>query len=141
MLLAIIQDRELPGPEALTTTSSSYLLGLCDVVGELRRSSLDHMLNGETPKATEYLKLMDQIYDAIMGFDYPSGLVPIKKKQDVIRSLIEKTRGELVVVSAEQRMEDRSREMLGMEKGSKPKARHRPTAEEGNGDLDVDKVW
>jgi translin len=139
-LLAIMQGRDLPGPESLPTTSSSYLLGLCDVVGELRRAALDFMLAGEVKKATEYLRLMDQIYDAVMGFDYPSGLVPIKKKQDVIRSLLEKTRGELVVVSSEQRMGERSRQVLGVETGSKAGAGRRSSSGEDE-DLDVDKVW
>ncbi len=141
-LLCIMQGKDLPSPEALQTTSSSYLMGLCDVVGELRRAALDLMLESETKKATEYLKLMDQIYDAVMSFDYPSGLVPIKKKQDVIRSLIEKTRGELVVVSSEHRMEDRSREIHGLleNAGAKKGARKRPATEEES-DLDVDKVW
>jgi len=137
VLLSIMQEKELPGPQELQTTSSSYLLGLCDVVGELRRAALDLMLGGKTPKATEYLKLMDQIYDAVMGFDYPSGLVPIKKKQDVIRSLIEKTRGELVVASSEQRIEERSREFRGLLEKS---GRRRPAADD-EPDLDVDKVW
>jgi translin len=139
-LMSIMQGKDLPTPEALQTTSSSYLMGLCDVVGELRRAALDFMLTGETKKATEYLKFMDQIYDAVMGFDYPSGLVPIKKRQDVIRSLVEKTRGELVVVASEQRMEERSREVHGLLESSGSK-RRRHAASEGEGDLVVDKVW
>lgn len=141
-LLSILREGGLPSPSDLQVTSSSYLLGLCDLVGELRRAALDVMLEGNTKKATEYLKMMEQIYDAIMSFDYPSGLVPIKKKQDVVRSLVEKTRGELVVVSSERRMEERSREFHGMLEtpGERP-ARKRRVSEEGESDLDVDKVW
>lgn len=136
VLMSIMQGRDLPGPLELQVTSSAYLLGLCDVVGELRRAALDFMLAGTTAKASEYLKMMDQIYDAVMSFDYPSGLVPIKKKQDVIRSLVEKTRGELVVATSEQRMGDRAREVHGLlEKG-----RRRSSSDE-EPDLDVDKVW
>jgi len=100
-LYNIMKGEDLPDPDAIQTTYSAYLLGLCDVVGELRRGALDFMLEGNTQKANEYLGYMDRIYDAIMSFDYPSALVPIKKKQDMVRSLIEKTRGELVVSSCE----------------------------------------
>ena len=90
-----MKGEDLPDPDSIQTTSSAYLLGLCDVVGELRRGALDFMLEGNTVKAEEYLGYMDRIYDAIMSFDYPSSLVPVKKKQDMVRGLIEKTRGEL----------------------------------------------
>ena len=141
-LLKILQAKELPSPDELQVTSSSYLMGLCDLVGELRRAALDVMLNGNTSRAAEYLKMMDQIYDAIMSFDYPSGLVPIKKKQDVVRSLVEKTRGELVVVSSERRMEERSRDVHGIlekSEGETPSKKRRVS--EDDPDLDVDKVW
>jgi translin len=141
-LLSILQGKVLPSPGELQVTSSSFLMGLCDLVGELRRAALDVMLEGDTAKATNYLKMMDQIYDAIMSFDYPSGLVPIKKKQDVVRSLVEKTRGELVVVSSERRMEERSREVHGiLEKTEGDKPVRRRQASEEDSDLDVDKVW
>ncbi len=113
-LYNIMKGLDLPDPDAIQTTYSAYLLGLCDVVGELRRGALDFMLEGNTSKANEYLGYMDRIYDAIMSFDYPSALVPIKKKQDIVRSLIEKTRGELVVSSCEQRIHERTHEFHGL---------------------------
>ena len=48
---------------------------------------------------------MGKIYDAIIRFDYPSALIPIRKKQDMIRGLIERTRGELAVASCEKRID------------------------------------
>jgi translin len=139
----IMRGEDLPDPDAIQTTYSAYLLGLCDVVGELRRGALDFMLAGNTGKANEYLHYMDRIYDAIMSFDYPSALVPIKKKQDMIRGLIEKTRGELVVSSVENRIYERTREFLGLldkingetENGKK---KQKDSDEE---DINIDKVW
>jgi translin len=142
-LTNIMRGEDLPDPDEIQTTYSSYLLGLCDVVGELRRGALDFMLEGKTEKANEYLHHMDRIYDAIMSFDYPSALVPIKKKQDMVRALIEKTRGELVVSSVENRIHERSHEFHGLldtlndekENGKKKRA---SSDEE---DIDIDKVW
>jgi translin len=142
-LFNIMQGADLPDPDEIQVTYSAYLLGLCDVVGELRRGALDFMLDGDTEKANEYLRYMDRIYDAIMGFDYPAALVPIKKKQDMIRALIEKTRGELVVSRCESQIKERSREFNGLldsvnGKSHSGKKRARDVDEE---DINIDKVW
>lgn len=142
-LYNIIKGENLPDPDKLKTTYSAYLLGLCDVVGELRRGALEFMLDGDTVKANEYLHYMDQIYDAIMSFDYPPALVPIKKKQDMIRGLIEKTRGELVVSSCERRIYNQTYEfgnILDQVNGEKNDRKKKINNDEEK-DIDIDKVW
>ena len=138
----IITGKELPDPDEMQTTYSSYLMGLCDLVGELRRTALDSIRKGESKKADEYLNMMEEIYDVIIRFDYSSGFIPIKKKQDMIRGLIEKTRGELAVASCERRIEYRTSEFRGMldrANGTKKKQK-RVNSEEKN-DLDIDDIW
>ncbi|PNX45402.1 MAG: RNA-binding protein [Thermoplasmata archaeon M11B2D] len=139
----IMKGASLPDPDVLNVTYSAYLLGLCDVVGELRRGALDFMLEGHTDKANEYLQYMDRIYDAIMSFDYPSSLVPIKKKQDMVRALIEKTRGELVVSSCERRIHDRTHEFHGLldQVSDERNNRKKKTNDGEEEDIDIDKVW
>jgi len=139
-LYNIMQNKDLPDPDKLQTTYSSYLRGLCDVVGELRRKTLDCILDGKADEANNYLKLMDEIYDSIMKFDYPSALVPIKQKQDMVRGIIEKTRGELAVASCERRIEYRTDEFRGiLDKisGEKKKGKNR----KNDSDLDIDRFW
>jgi translin len=142
-LYNIMKGQDLPDPDTIQTTYSAYLLGLCDVVGELRRGALDFMLEGNPVKANEYLQHMDRIYDAIMSFDYPSALVPIKKKQDMVRGLIEKTRGELVVSSCERRIHDRTHEFDGIldQVNGERNNRKKKTTEHEEDDIDIDKVW
>ena len=137
-LYNIMLGEELPDPDTIQTTYSSYLMGLCDVVGELRRGALDFILEGEASKANEYLNHMDKIYDAIMSLDYPSGLIPIKRKQDIARGLIEKTRGELAVASCERRIGDKTHEFRGLldKVNEKKKVEKKETM-----DIDIDKVW
>jgi len=137
----IIHGKELPDPDTLQTSYRSYLLGLCDVVGELRRGALDFILESKSDDANEYLKLMEKIYDVIMRFDYPSSFVPVKKKQDMIRALIEKTRGELVVASCEQRIDDKTDEFRGLidritTEKKKAKQKHNEDI-----DINIDDVW
>ena len=142
-LYNIMKGEDLPDPDSIQVTYSAYLLGLCDVVGELRRGALDFMLEGNTAKANEYLGYMDQIYDAIMSFDYPSSLVPIKKKQDMVRGLIEKTRGELVVSSCERRIHEKTHEFHGIldEFNGEKNNRKKKTDDGEDEDIDIDKVW
>ncbi len=139
-LFNIEKGLDLPDPDNLKTTYSSYLMGLCDVVGELRRAALDFILTGETTKANQYLVYMDKIYDSIMTFDYPSGLIPIKRRQDILRTLIDKTRGELAIAGFEQRIDERTSEICGLLENfyerKKSNSKHKESM-----DIDIDKVW
>lgn len=133
----IMHEENLPDPDSLRTSYTSYLQGLCDVVGELRRKTLDTILEGEFQEAQRYLTMMEAIYESINRFDYPSGLIPIKRKQDIARSLVEKTRGELAVASSEQRIVQKTDEIqgyIGELKGEKKKKKKA-------GELDLDRVW
>jgi len=95
ILWSVSQDKEPKPPEELDITPSSYLLGLADVVGELRRMVLNELDNGDIEEAKELLDKMERIKDMILEFDYPKAIVPLRNKQDVARNLVEKTRGDL----------------------------------------------
>lgn len=141
-LLNIMQGEELPDPDEIKTTYSAYLLGLCDVIGELRRNALDFIRKGEEPKANEYLDMMEKIYDAIIRFDYPSALVPIRRKQDMARGLIERTRGELAIASCERRIEYRTDEFRGiLDRMDGERKKRKTKKDEHDADLDIDRVW
>ncbi|MBN2066012.1 MAG: RNA-binding protein [Candidatus Thermoplasmatota archaeon] len=141
-LLNIMKGKELPDPDEMKTTYSSYLLGLCDVVGELRRRALDFIRKGKEEKANECLDMMEEIYNAIIHFDYPSTLVPIRKKQDMARGLIERTRGELAIASCERRIEYRTDEFRGiLDRMNGNDGATKPKKGEKTSDLDIDKVW
>jgi len=139
-LYNIMNDKDLPDPDELQTTYSSYLMGLCDLVGELRRTALDSIRLGEAKKADDYLNMMEEIYGVIIRFDYPSGLIPIKKKQDMVRGLIERTRGELAVASCERRIEYHTDEFRGMLDKIKENKKKIESKKKDN-DLDIDDIW
>ena len=104
---AILEQDPLPSPRDLGLTDTAYLLGLGDVVGELRRFALEHLRRGDVKLASASLEKMERILDSLMRFDYPTALVALKRKQDVARSLIEKTRGEVAVASRSQELADK----------------------------------
>jgi translin len=106
-LIAILNKAPLPTPKELFATPEAYLLGLGDVVGELRRKAVEALREMKPEQAELRLTEMETIYDQLMRFDYPDAVVPLRKKQDVARSLIERTRGEVLVARSEKALKDK----------------------------------
>ena len=104
---AILDGKNLPAPKECGVTDTAYLLGMGDVVGELRRFALTRLREGDVGGASSFLERMELILDALMRFDYPTALVALKRKQDVARSLIEKTRGEVAVAARSQELAEK----------------------------------
>jgi translin len=94
---SLLKESPLPTPRDLAVTSRAYVLGLADVIGELRRYAMDRLREGELRGAEDALEAMEAIYQGLMRFDYPTAVVAIRRKQDIARSLLEKTRGEVAV--------------------------------------------
>ena len=103
----VLEGSDLPTPKELGVTDTAFLLGLGDTVGELRRFALEGLRRGDVPSASAFLETMERILDALMRFDYPTALVALKRKQDVARGLIEKTRGEVAVAARNQALADK----------------------------------
>ena len=101
----------LPSPSDLGVTNAAYLNGLGDVVGELRRHILD-LIRQDTPQdGDRYLDIMDDIYSTLMMFDYPDAITRgLRRKSDVARSLIERTRGDLTNAMRQQKLEQNMKE-------------------------------
>jgi translin len=97
ILVALINGERIPSPESIDCTPGSYLAGMGDAIGELRRVAQDAMRKGELGEAEDSLSLMEGLFSALVRFDYPDAIAPVKHKQDVARGLIEKTRGEVAV--------------------------------------------
>jgi translin len=97
-LLAAIAARDpLPGPSELGIDPEPYLLGLGDVVGEVRRRVLDRLGRDDLSGAEVELALMERLTRALLRFDTTRAIVPLKPKQDTARALLERTRGEVVM--------------------------------------------
>ena len=96
-----LEMTKLPDPEKLGLPYTTYLLGLSDVIGEFRRCTLDALRKKELSEAIRYLDAMEALYDFIIDLNYPDRVLPLRRKQDVARALIEKTRGELTFAVSE----------------------------------------
>ncbi len=97
ILRAILEREPIPSHKALGINPEAYLMGMGDVVGELRREVVESLRAENFDRAEEMLDIMEGIYEMLMRFNYPSGLVPLKPKQDTARALIEKTRSEITM--------------------------------------------
>ena len=96
ILLELMQKEKHIEPSELNVPYSEYILGLADVIGELRRITLDSIREGAVDRAEEYLAEMDQIYLELLGLDEAYMLISgLRRKCDVARKIIETTRGDV----------------------------------------------
>lgn len=112
IMISLLEKDDVPSPEDLGIGGVPYLLGLADSVGELRRFCLDELKSGKVEKANRYLEKMEDIFTELMRFDYPEAILPVKRKQDIVRSLLEKTRGEVAVAASTRKLHERLDEVL-----------------------------
>lgn len=100
------ESKNLPSPDELRVEYAAYLNGLGDVVGELRRHVLDLIRRDSFEKAEVFLGIMENIHAILMDFDYPDAITKgLRRKTDVSRALIEKTRGDVVNAISQKKLE------------------------------------
>lgn len=93
---ALIRNEPLLTPTELIVEPATYLNGLAEVVGELRRRILDILRHGYSPEAERLLGYMDEIYSVLVTMDYPDAITNgLRRQTDLARSIIEKTRGDI----------------------------------------------
>jgi translin len=93
---ALIQNQPLQTPEELGVEYATYLNGLAEVVGELRRRTLDILRSGYSQEAERLLSHMDEIYTVLVTMDYPDAITNgLRRQTDLARGIIEKTRGDV----------------------------------------------
>jgi len=97
LLRKTLEGKELPLPAEIEVSERAYIMGACDTVGELRRVVLNKLLSGQIDEALILFQRMKEMARLTEGLSYPSGMIQLKKKQDVVRSLMDRTAGELAV--------------------------------------------
>jgi len=101
----------IAGPEELGVGYAAYLNGLADVIGELRRHTLDIIRNDIPSEGEKYLEVMEEIYACLMMFDFPDAMTHgLRHKTDTARALIERTRGDLTTAIGQQKLESSMRD-------------------------------
>ena len=104
--VALIENQPLPTPEDLGVEYATYLNGLAEVTGELRRRCLDLLRQGYSPEAERLLGCMDDIYGVLVTMDYPDAITNgLRRQTDLVRGIVERTRGDLTISLREQHLE------------------------------------
>jgi len=105
---ALINDHPLPTPAELELVHSTYLKGLAEVPGELRRKCLDILRHGHSIEAERLLGHMDEIYAVLVTMDYPDAITGgLRRLTDIVRGVTERTRGDLTLSLRQERLEKR----------------------------------
>jgi translin len=105
---AMVRGEALPTPDALSVEHDTYLNGLAEAATELRRFILDILRreDGDAAEAERLLGWMDAIYDKLVTFDFPDAITGgLRRQTDVVRGVLERTRGDLTTTVQQQRLQ------------------------------------
>jgi translin len=93
VLKSIVEESSLPSKIELNVSSSSYLTGLLDCIGEVKRMVYDRMRVGKAGDATKLFAIMQDLYSIVYPFAVYDNLIPgLRRKLDVSKMLIEDIR-------------------------------------------------
>jgi translin len=92
-LFSIIENSVIPSMKSLEVSDISYVMGLLDCIGEIKRMIIDKIRLEGTSDTNTLFELMDKIYGIIYPLAVYDNLMPgLRKKLDVSRILIENVR-------------------------------------------------
>lgn len=116
---AAIRGQPWPSVEEVGVDDASWMHGLAETVGELRRHCLDLIRAERLDAAEMMLERMDEIYASLVTIDVPDALTRgLRRATDAARAITERTRGDLTAALGQRRLRealDSHREALGSE--------------------------
>ncbi len=91
--LAVIENKEIPSLKSMKVSKESYVLGLLDCIGELKRLMLDNIRKDQLKEANRIFNVMENLYLILYPFAMFDKIVKeARRKLDVNRSLVEESR-------------------------------------------------
>lgn len=100
-LIAIVEHKEIPTDKKLSVMPESYVLGLLDCVGELKRQVFDKIRIDEIDEAVRIFEIMENLYLQLYTFSmYDKVVKEARRKIDVNRILVDDVRS---VITEEKR--------------------------------------
>ena len=104
---AIVDGREIPGPDQLDVQLAPYLNGMAESIGEARRHILDLLRAGDVERSESLLTTMEDLYYLLVSMDYPDAITGgLRRSTDIARGIMEKTRGDLSVSLVQRSLRD-----------------------------------
>ena len=99
LLYDVTEDARLRSPEELNITPQAWIMGLADTVGEIRRVIVGSLMDGDRKRAKVLFAAMEDIAEELLMFDVPDAVIPLRRKQDIVRGIVEKTRSDMLNAS------------------------------------------
>jgi len=98
-----LADRTLiPTKHELNVRVMTYLHGLAEAASEARRFILDRAREGNLIVAESILDQCEEIYDELIGFDFPDGMTGgLRRAVDSLRAVLERTRSDLSTTASQ----------------------------------------
>ena len=78
-----IKNKKIPTKASLKIDNVSYLMGLCDLTGELVRKAVNEVINKNFKKAVEIKNLVEEIYGEFLEFNLRNS--ELRRKSDQIK--------------------------------------------------------
>lgn len=98
VLLAVMQGGPVPTRAQLGVPSAPYLLGLADVLGEIRREIIEKMRKDDYATAVRLFGLMEGLYELLLPVRISNSILPgLRRKLDVARSMVEQCRRDILM--------------------------------------------
>jgi translin len=112
ILAAVVAGQGVPAPSALAVEPAAFLNGLAEAAGELRRHLLDRLRAGDVAYSERCLEWMDDIYSQLATVDFPDAMTGgLRRTTDMVRGVLEKSRGDLTAAVRQQALERRLGEL------------------------------
>ncbi len=97
ILYSIKKTKSIPTPSAIGIQGEPFILGLMDVVGELKREMLIAMRSNDAKDAKLCLSFIEKIYDSTRSIRFAESILPsFRKKQDVARIQLENASSDML---------------------------------------------
>lgn len=104
--LAFTEGSRLPTMAEMGIGAGAYMNGLAEAIGELRRFVLDMLRQDDFSRCEDLLRLMDEVYSVLVTLDFPDAVTRgLRRNTDVMRGVIERTRGDLTVALRQRSLE------------------------------------
>ena len=103
ILHRIITDEPIVDHRELGISASAWILGLADSEGELRRTVMTKLMDGDLASAKDIFSKMEAVHEQVMLLDVPDSIAPVRRKQDIARGIMDKTRSDITTASIMQR--------------------------------------
>ena len=96
----LIINQKLLSIDELGVPEQAYLLGIADLIGEIRRYILEKLVEGDIDKAKNLYEVMKEIYGTILQIEYGKNLISdFRRKKDTARILVERTLSDLFIAT------------------------------------------